>query len=67
VLQLIGQAPLLPSSEEFLVSTSKSVDPFNSSRICFDQALRFSAGTMSFLKPNELNLGKGLTLPRIWS
>lgn len=37
------------------------------STICFGQALRFSAETMGFLKPNELNLGKGLTWPRIWS
>lgn len=37
------------------------------SKICFDQALRYSAETMGFLKPNNLYLGEGVTWPRIWS
>lgn len=38
-------------------------------KICFDQALRYSAETMGYLKPNFLDLGKlnELTLVRIWS
>ncbi len=36
-------------------------------RICFVQALRYSAETMGLLHPEFLDIGRGLTVPRIWS
>lgn len=35
--------------------------------VCFREALRYSAESMGLLKPEFLDLGEGLTWPRIWS
>lgn len=63
---LLGENPLgcaLKSIGSFL--SSEPHEP----RICFVQALRFSAETMGYLKPKFLDLGQltELTLVRIWS
>lgn len=74
VLRLIGQAFTWAGSllgENPLGWALERIGSFlcsepHESRICFVQALRFSAETMGLLKPPSLDLG-GLTLVRIWS
>lgn len=53
--------------DQTLKSVSSLVGLEYKPKICFDQALRYSAETMGFLRPKDLYLGDGLTWPHIWS
>lgn len=55
----------------FGIDTLSDSDWFNMvtprKEVCFREALRYSAESMGLLKPEFLDLGEGLTWPRIWS
>ena len=63
----VKQVVILGSIDQRLKSVSSLVSLESMPKICFSQALRYSAETMGFLKPDNLDLGKGLARPRIWS